>query len=592
KIADVSTSFKRLQAEKRAADALLQELTPLESISDAQGLRDYLSNVAMKLEMSTNEIKRLAAAQRQHDSRIVELRETHQLETASQTKLVDQMRAELADKSSKLAAATSAAASDASSQQTAVAQLTTELEKAKSVAKEEEEKRSKAITLLKTVRTKLVKAEKDKEEVQKELQAEREQKDKLSNEMKGVAGDIERVRSEREREVRNLRDGFDRELANVRERSEREAAARKGQYELEAITTKATHDQAVAAKQAQITTLENNVRSLTVEKSELFDQLQQRQGEIESAQAHLETLESQTGELQYQLREANDRAALLSDELADSSRSAGGPGVMSSGGGMPSEDVARLLREAEGKYEARLGDLRERMRALERERTEAEEEWSRNLAERSREIERLRRLTGEKDGEYEESVRGMREREKRIAELERLNTAVRRETEQARDERLNQLQAMLKEESAQLQARLDGLVEQIDDLKTKDSQSRAANKASDLADTLRDELRKVQQSAALLERQRNPGVGYWSGKASTSNGGGSGGPESPIARRGPSSPALSNHNRDEEDVNLEYVRNVILQFLEHKEMRPNLVRVLSTILRFTPQETRRLIAKV
>ena len=27
--------------------------------------------------------------------------------------------------------------------------------------------------------------------------------------------------------------------------------------------------------------------------------------------------------------------------------------------------------------------------------------------------------------------------------------------------------------------------------------------------TLREELRKVQTSAALLERQRNPGVGYW-----------------------------------------------------------------------------------
>lgn len=128
----------------------------------------------------------------------------------------------------------------------------------------------------------------------------------------------------------------------------------------------------------------------------------------------------------------------------------------------------------------------------------------------------------------------------------------------------------------------------------------------------------MQQSAALLERQRNPGVGYWSGKGQPNGNGG----ESPVAQRAsessdvisppgsprPSSPAVS--QRSEEDVNLEYLRNVILQFLEHKEMRvrsdyfhldsprtqrhlqPNLVRVLSTILRFTPQETRRLIAKV
>lgn len=58
-ILDVSTSFKRLQVEKRAADALLKELTPLESISDVDGLGDYLRNLSLKLELSMEEIKRL-----------------------------------------------------------------------------------------------------------------------------------------------------------------------------------------------------------------------------------------------------------------------------------------------------------------------------------------------------------------------------------------------------------------------------------------------------------------------------------------------------------------------------------------------------
>ena len=85
-------------------------------------------------------------------------------------------------------------------------------------------------------------------------------------------------------------------------------------------------------------------------------------------------------------------------------------------------------------------------------------------------------------------------------------------------------------------------------------------------------------------------------------------------RTGRSSPAVSEVTKDkeEEEVNLEvskscyaqcgivdcglmevkYLRNVILQFLEHKEMRPNLVRVLSVILHFTPQELRRLHSKI
>ena len=127
--------------------------------------------------------------------------------------------------------------------------------------------------------------------------------------------------------------------------------------------------------------------------------------------------------------------------------------------------------------------------------------------------------------------------------------------------------------------------------------------------TLREELRKVQSSAALLDRQRGPGVGYW-GSASAPD---VNGPLSPASPRPPGSSRSESPipKSNDEDVNLEYLRNVILQFLEHKEMRvrscltacdklrpdkislkPDLVRVLSTILRFTPQETRRLVAKV
>ena len=81
-------------------------------------------------------------------------------------------------------------------------------------------------------------------------------------------------------------------------------------------------------------------------------------------------------------------------------------------------------------------------------------------------------------------------------------------------------------------------------------------------------MRKVQSSAALLERQRNPGVGYWNRVSDNE-------PQSPAVSAAselsprPASPApstTSSTNKNEEEVNLEYLRNVILQFLEHKEM--------------------------
>lgn len=135
-----------------------------------------------------------------------------------------------------------------------------------------------------------------------------------------------------------------------------------------------------------------------------------------------------------------------------------------------------------------------------------------------------------------------------------------------------------------------------EDLQAKEGQLRISNK------NLREELRKVQAGILLAEKSRNPGVGYFSSfsqsaaagspSASTLNLANPGGAKSPPL---PSSPGLgslngadsSYHGRrdsttslasegaiaragggsEDEALNFEYIRNVILQFLEHKEMR-------------------------
>jgi len=156
-------------------------------------------------------------------------------------------------------------------------------------------------------------------------------------------------------------------------------------------------------------------------------------------------------------------------------------------------------------------------------------------------------------------------------------------------DQVSELKKLAKESETEFALKISHLERQVEEGQNRDAQLRQNNK------TLREELRKVQSSAALLERQRNPGVGYWSTRSNPENSPAeSRNSFSPIPTESPSrmaSPAPSS-SKNEEEVNLEYLRNVILQFLEHKEMRPNLVKVLSIILHFTPQETRRLIAKV
>jgi hypothetical protein len=188
-----------------------------------------------KVEMTSGEMKRLqdkmtceytSPAQALHKSDITvqqsrtdELRDTHRLESKSQAELVSTLRSQLA--------AAEAKTPDAD----VVAQLRADLTKAQTSAKEEEEKRTKAISLLKTVRQKLVKVEKDKEEVEKDRAEERAQRSRALE-------DVEKGKAEREREVNALRKNFERELAGVKERSDKELAASRSAWEMEMVTTK------------------------------------------------------------------------------------------------------------------------------------------------------------------------------------------------------------------------------------------------------------------------------------------------------------------------------------------------------------------
>lgn len=57
-------------------------------------------------------------------------------------------------------------------------------------------------------------------------------------------------------------------------------------------------------------------------------------------------------------------------------------------------------------------------------------------------------------------------------------------------------------------------------------------------------------------------------------------------------PSLREREREDEAINFEYLRNVLLEFLEKPAMRPQLISVIGIILKFSPAESRRLSAKV
>ena len=187
----------------------------------------------------------MSAVRLGQDDRMEELRDTHRLESASQSDQIDKSRRRLEEAEALLKASQSASShtdEDAANRNAEIDRLQAEVRKVNGFAKEEEEKRVKAISLLKTVRQKLVKAEKDKEDVVKELNIIKD-KEKVDRETESVERmrlqrEIDSVNDEREKALVGLKAQFDKEFANIKERHEKETSAVKGQYELEAVTTK------------------------------------------------------------------------------------------------------------------------------------------------------------------------------------------------------------------------------------------------------------------------------------------------------------------------------------------------------------------
>ncbi|KAG7450442.1 uncharacterized protein BT62DRAFT_512469 [Guyanagaster necrorhizus] len=244
RFADVSTSLKRLQAEKFAVDAVLRELTPLETLKESDALRDYLQNVSVKAKMSQEEIMRLDAKLETQDERIEEMRDTHRLESKSQSELIHYLRSQLNESEVLLKASQSSLSQnedDIAKQKAELDSMQAEIAKVKETAKDEEEKRTKAISLLKTVRQKLVKSEKEKEEAMKQASALREQekeyKDRDATEKFRLRKDIDAANAEREKTIAGLKVQFDKEIAALKDRYEKELATQKGQFELDAVTT-------------------------------------------------------------------------------------------------------------------------------------------------------------------------------------------------------------------------------------------------------------------------------------------------------------------------------------------------------------------
>lgn len=179
------------------------------------------------------------------EERIEELRDIHRLESKSQSDQIEKLRSQVDEAEALLKAslnANSQLEQELTQQKIGIEKLQADVGRANGAAKDEEEKRVKAVTLLKTVRQKLVKAEKERDDALKEMRTmkdqEREEKEKEAAEKLNLQREIERLTADKESALNSLKSQFEKEMNALKDKQERELLALRGQFEMEAIATK------------------------------------------------------------------------------------------------------------------------------------------------------------------------------------------------------------------------------------------------------------------------------------------------------------------------------------------------------------------
>lgn len=174
------------------------------------------------------------------EERIEELRDTHRLESSSQSDQIEKLKGRLSETEALLSV--SPPEDHTMKYQAEISRVQLELKKSQESGKEEEEKRTKAINLLKSVRQKLVKAEKERDDAIKEISENKAkdvaQREKHNADRTKLQKDLETAISERDKVVNALCSQHEKEVDDLKEKAEKDLNQSQNRFETEMRTLK------------------------------------------------------------------------------------------------------------------------------------------------------------------------------------------------------------------------------------------------------------------------------------------------------------------------------------------------------------------
>jgi len=378
---------------------------------------------------------------------------------------------------------------------------------------------------------------------------------------------------EKEIESRNLTEKLKRAEERVKTVEESEIKARDGQThvisslrEATEVKEKLNNDLQVSNKELEksrkrLQDLESQLTTLRSDTASAKNELQLRIAQQTSAQTMMDSMQDQAREMAMQMKEVRARCDSLEEELADSQR-------LLMERSREGETMRRLLADVEGKADAKVKEMRERLDLAVEERDRAEEDASSSTRRRAREVEELRNKL--RDAEHQRSAiqeekedlnRRNESAEKTRAEFEKKSVDAVKELDDMRLE-LNRLGDAMNENERQIRE----FEKERNDLKRSiDDKDKRLDKVQQGSKVMADELKALQNSAI-----KQPST-----LSSTE-------PSRSLSLTNGFSNGDSQQQQSVNKIDYVYLKNVLLQFMEQKDKKHQmqLVPVLGMLLQF------------
>ncbi|CCG83844.1 protein of unknown function [Taphrina deformans PYCC 5710] len=339
---------------------------------------------------------------------------------------------------------------------------------------------------------------------------------------------------------------------------------------------------AANTKMASLQKLKNQ---LTLERDAAQEDLQLGKAKFESSFSLMESQREQTMDMQHRLRETTDRHEAMEEELSEAQRQL-------TERAREADTLRRLLSEIETGQESRLREMRDRMEVALADRDKAEDEAAFTGKKRAREVEELK----EKLSDVERAQRKLvNEKQDLTLQVESLTKSVQllKSQSDARERDASDLkEAMttLSQSLREAESQISSLEDERNALRqsAKDSATRLdritseINAKDDLLNKLRNERAHMLDRQDSFQSPTQPNRTSHHRNDSTSSI-----PNSPAFLRSPSSlysVSLSDKPKEKSEVDREYIKNVLFQFLEHKDKRKYLMPAISKLLLLSKQQ--------